>query len=52
MNPWHFILGAYAVTALAFLVESLAVRARHRSARAAAMTAAPQGRLRGASSAD
>ena len=36
MNAWHFILGAYAVTAIAIVFEVLAVRARHRAARNAA----------------
>jgi heme exporter protein CcmD len=36
MNPWPFILGAYGVTLLVLVIEILAVRARHRSARAAA----------------
>ena len=32
MNAWYFILGAYLVTAIAIVVEVLAVRARHRAA--------------------
>jgi Heme exporter protein D (CcmD) len=36
MNPWHFILGAYVVTAIAIVIEVLAVRARHRAALSAA----------------
>ena len=36
MNPWPFILGAYGVTILVVIIEIVAVRARHRSARAAA----------------
>ena len=36
MNAWHFILGAYAVTAIAMVVEVLGVRARHRAALSAA----------------
>ena len=36
MNPWHFILGAYVVTAIVVIVEVIAVRARHRAALAAA----------------
>ncbi len=36
MNAWHFILGAYVVTAIAIVVEVLAVRARHRAALTAA----------------
>ena len=36
MNPWHFILGAYVVTAILVIVEVIAVRARHRAALAAA----------------
>jgi heme exporter protein D len=42
MNHWHFILGAYAVTALALILEIVAVRRRSRVARdVAASTAAP-----------
>ena len=33
MNHWHFILGAYAVTALVAVVEIVAVRMRVRAAR-------------------
>lgn len=36
MNAWYFILGAYVVTAIAIVVEVLAVRARHRAALSAA----------------
>ena len=36
MNPWHFILGAYVVTAITIIVEVLGVRARHRAALSAA----------------
>jgi hypothetical protein len=36
MNPWHFILGAYVVTAIAIVIEVLSVRARHRAALSAA----------------
>lgn len=36
MNHWSFILLAYAVTLVVLVVEILAVRARHRAARAAA----------------
>ena len=32
MNPWHFILGAYGVTALLVVVEVVAVRMRRRAA--------------------
>ena len=32
MNAWYFILGAYLVTAIAIVVEVLAVRARHQAA--------------------
>lgn len=38
MNAWPFIVGAYAVTVLAVVIEILAVRARHRAARAAAQS--------------
>jgi hypothetical protein len=40
MNHWHFILGAYAVAALAFIVEIIAVRRRARAARDLAASAA------------
>ncbi len=36
MNAWHFILGAYLITAIVVIVEVLAVRARHRAALTAA----------------
>jgi heme exporter protein CcmD len=36
MNHWHFILGAYGVTALLMLVEVVALRSRRRAALAAA----------------
>jgi len=36
VNPWPYILGAYGVTLLVMVIEIVAVRARHRSARAAA----------------
>lgn len=44
MSPWAFILGAYAVTAVVIVVEILAVRARHRAARAAAQPASGEAR--------
>jgi hypothetical protein len=52
MNHWHFIIGAYGVTLVVFIVEMLAVRVRHRAAvRTAAASAAPAG-ARPASSAE
>ena len=36
MNPWAFILGAYGITLLVLVIEIVALRARHRSARATA----------------
>jgi heme exporter protein CcmD len=36
VNPWPFILGAYGMTIVVLVIEIVAVRARHRSARAAA----------------
>ena len=41
MTAWHFVLGAYAVTAIAMAVEILAVRARHRAARTTAQDSRP-----------
>jgi hypothetical protein len=32
MNPWHFILAAYAVSAILVVVEIVAVRMRRRAA--------------------
>ena len=32
MNPWSFIIGAYAVSALVLIVEIVALRSRHRAA--------------------
>ena len=32
MNPWWFIIGAYAVSALVVIVEIVALRSRHRAA--------------------
>jgi len=44
MNHWNFILAAYGVTLLVFVVEILAVRARRRAAlRTAAASAPPAG---------
>ena len=43
MNPWPVILGAYGVTIVVLLIEILAVRSRHRSARAAAASSRAQG---------
>ena len=44
MNHWHFIIGAYGVTLVLFVVEMLAVRARRRAAvRTAAASATPAG---------
>jgi len=33
MNAWHFIAGAYVVTAIVIVIEMIAVRARFRAAR-------------------
>jgi len=52
MNHWHFIIGAYGVTLVVFVVEILAVRARRRdAAHTATASAAPAG-ARPASSAE
>jgi len=42
VNPWPFILGAYGLTNAVLLIEIVAVRARHRSARAAAASSRVQ----------
>ena len=42
MNHWHFILGAYAVTAIVMIVEIVAVRLRWRAARDLAAPEAPR----------
>jgi heme exporter protein CcmD len=39
VNHWHFIIGAYAITALVLVVEIVAVRLRYRAALAAAANA-------------
>jgi hypothetical protein len=38
MNHWNFILGAYGVTVLLMIVEIVALRARRRTALAAAQS--------------
>jgi len=45
MTAWHFVLGAYAVTAIVMAVEVLAVRARHRAALLAAHDSLPPPRI-------
>jgi heme exporter protein CcmD len=42
MNHWHFILGAYAVTALVVIIEIVAVRMRVRAARGLAASEEPR----------
>jgi len=41
MNHWPFIIGAYGVTLVLFVVEMLAVRARRRAAVRTAAASAP-----------
>jgi heme exporter protein CcmD len=46
VNHWHFIIGAYGVTLLVFVVEILAVRARRRAAARTAAASAPSPAVR------
>ena len=46
MSPWSYIVGAYAITIIAAVLEILAVRARHRAARG--VLATPRDGSRGA----